>query len=169
MAIQKWKEINSMAKNPNELANEILKEQVFKDATDKVNAKLPNHPGVIYPHNKEDFLKRHGIDKFYEFDGGDLVDLDDMHTTTVRVGNNGAQEDWLLDRIEELGKWKRPLPKAKDIHKEPEKLLGSKSKFAQKYPDRYEKLKNYKIYGDGRTAEDVDWDNIAGILGVDLD
>jgi len=50
-----------------------------------------------------------------------------------------------------------------------QKLLGSKSKFAQKYPDRYEKVKNLNVYGEGRTAEDVDWDDIAGILGVDID
>lgn len=47
--------------------------------------------------------------------------------------------------------------------------LGSKSKFAQKYPDRFEKLKQSKIYGEGRTAEDVDWDYIGQILGLDLD
>lgn len=73
------------------------------------NPQKPNYPGVVYPHNKQDFLKRHGLDKFYEFDGGDLVDLDDMSTTTVRVNDNGIQEDFLLDKIEGLGKWKRPV------------------------------------------------------------
>lgn len=97
-----------MAKTGTQLANQMLKDKIFKEASDRLDAQKPNHPGVVYPHNKEDFLKRHGLDKFYEFDGGDLVDLDDMSTTTVGVWDNGAQEDWLLDRIEELGKWKRP-------------------------------------------------------------
>lgn len=47
--------------------------------------------------------------------------------------------------------------------------FGSKSKFAQKYPDRFAKLQKSKVYGKGRTAEDVDWDYIANILGLDLD
>ena len=47
--------------------------------------------------------------------------------------------------------------------------FGSKSKFAQKYPDRFAKLQQSKVYGKGRTAEDVDWDYIANILGLDLD
>ena len=49
-----------------------------------------------------------------------------------------------------------------------QKLLGSKSKFAQKYPDRFASLKG-RDYGVGRTEEDVDWDYIAQILGVPLD
>lgn len=48
-----------------------------------------------------------------------------------------------------------------------QKLLGSKSKFAQKYPDRFAKLKG-RNYGPGRTEEDVDWDDIASILGMEL-
>lgn len=47
--------------------------------------------------------------------------------------------------------------------------FGSKSRFAQKYPDRFAKLQKYNVYGKGRTAEDVDWDKIAEYLGVDLD
>lgn len=53
--------------------------------------------------------------------------------------------------------------------KHPETLFGSKSRFAQKYPDRFAKLQKYNVYGKGRTAEDVDWDFIAKALGVDLD
>ena len=90
-----------MAKNPLELGNELLKKDV---------------PGIIYPHNKEAFLKKHGLDKLYEFDGGDLVDRDDMSTTTVRVNDNGIQEDYLLDQIGKLGKWdKEKGPKRSDI------------------------------------------------------
>ena len=49
-------------------------------------------------------------------------------------------------------------------------LLGSKSKFATKYPERFAKIKSGpNVYGTGRTYEDVDWDSIAQMLGIDLD
>ena len=146
--------------------------------------------------NKDAFLKKHGLDKFYEFDGGDLWNIneegegeDKNGMTTIRVGYGEPSwdEEKLLTAIESLGRWKRPDPavqKLKDAgwsneriaaaekgikEKHPEKLIGSKSRFAQKYPDRYEKVKKRNVYGEGRTAEDVDWDFIAQALGVDID
>ena len=100
--------------------------------------------GIITRDNKEDFLKRHGLDKFYEFDGGDLVDRDDMSTTTVRVGNNGAQEDWLLDRIEELGKWKRPVDidsEYKSLSDEAIKLYHEGKRLSPEKQARYDEIK----------------------------
>ncbi len=63
--------------------------------------------------NKNEFLRKHGMDKFYEFDGGDLWHItDDGHMTSIRVGYGepGWNEDDLVNEIEKLGKWKRPQP-----------------------------------------------------------
>lgn len=166
----------------------------YKDP--RVLANQIQRPQVNFS-NRNEFLRKYGLDKYYEFDGGDLwninyddddKDIADYPMTGIRVGYGGTpwDEEALLQEIEKLGRWKRPDPTAKKLkdagrsderiadaekgikEKHPEKLLGSKSKFAAKYPDRYAKLQSSKFYGEGRTAEDVDWDEIAGILGIDL-
>lgn len=114
--------------------------------------------GIVTRDNKEEFLRRHGIDKFYEFDGGDLVDKDDMSTTTVRVNNNGAQEDWLLDRIAELGKWKRPDPalqKLKDAGWSDERIAAAEQGIKEKHPGVNPKNEYWGF--DGELPED--WDD----------
>ena len=84
-----------MANNPKELAKSII----LQDAR--------GFKGIVTPTNKNAFLNKYNLGALYDFDGGDLVDLEDMSTTPVRVGRGGVQEDFLLDQIERLGKWKR--------------------------------------------------------------
>lgn len=158
-------------KSPLDMSEKEWDENLGKATANTDLTQPGSYSGRVNFKNKQDFLKKHGLDKYYEFDGGDLVDLDDMSTTTVRVGYGEPSwdEEKLLGAIESLGKWKRPNAAAKIEEKVEGPLLGSKSKFAKKYPDRFAKLQKSKVYGEGRTAEDVDWDEIAGILGVDLD
>lgn len=133
-----------MAKTGPDLANQMLKDKIFKEASARLDAQKPNNPGIVYPHNKEDFLKRHGLDKYYEFDGGDLVDLEDMSTTPIGVWDNGAQEDYLLDQIEKLGKWKRPDPavqKLKAAGWSDERIAAAEQGNKEKHPDLKEAQK----------------------------
>lgn len=146
-------------------------DNVLGKATSHSDGKQAAQYGRVNFNNKDEFLRKHGLDKYYEFDGGDLWDLSDDENgglTTIRVGYGDPSwdEEKLLTEIEKLGRWKRgqaPAPAAAAP------LFGSKSKFAQKYPDRFNKLKTYNVYGKGRTAEDVDWDFIAKTLGIDID
>jgi len=145
--------------------------------------------GGIERNNPEriQYLKEHGKDWYWSLgydDVDDLISDDDMERIERYYADGNKRDlDALREKRAKRYKVDPAVQKLKDAgwsderiaaaeegikEKHPEKLIGSKSRFAQKYPDRYERLKGYNVYGKGRTAEDVDWDEIASILGVDL-
>ena len=52
--------------------------------------------------NSNKFLKKYGLDKYFEFDGCDLVDKKDYSTTSINFGRDGKSEEKLLAEIKEL-------------------------------------------------------------------
>ena len=102
--------------------------------------------------NKDDFLRRNGMDKFYEFDGGDLWDItdDDSHMTTIRVGYGEPSwdEDKLIEEIEKLGKWKRPDPavqKLKAAGWTDDRIAAAEQGIKEKHPDDATIFNDWKL------------------------
>ena len=97
--------------------------------------------GIIRRENANDFLVKHGLDKEFYWDGGDLIDAETDAALPVRLGWNGAQEDYLLDQINKL-------------RKKPGKDLDEERSWG---PDKIGKVK--KVWGHEWT-EDEDGDVI---------
>ena len=77
-------------------------EGCFEDDEDtQYNANESLKEEVISYNNCDEFLRKYGLDKYFEFDGMDLVDLEDMHTTSIKFGRNGSQEEYLLKQIKD--------------------------------------------------------------------
>ena len=90
-----------------------------------INSDFKNGPsyGRVNFTNKDEFLRKHGLDKLYEFDGGDLwniysdeeyakdPDLPGLTGIRVGYGDPSWSEEKLLAEIEKLGRWKRPVKK----------------------------------------------------------
>ena len=166
----------------------------LKDGID--NLVKASKGNIINYDNKEEFLRKWGLDDLYEFDGGDLwnINYDDdseeaeFPMTSIRVGYGepGWDEEKLLEAIEKEGRWKRPTDPAATKLKEAgwtdERLAKAEqgirekhgkpakpeyqSKFKAKYPDRYEKVRKIN---EGYNITDEDIDNFAKAIGVDLD
>lgn len=47
--------------------------------------------------NSSEFLKKHGLDKYFEFDGADLVDKSDYSTTPINFGRGKSEEQLLAE------------------------------------------------------------------------
>jgi len=75
-------------------------EDNFEDSYEKVEEESLEEEVIDYK-NKNEFLRKYGLDKYFEFDGCDLVDLKTGHFTPINFGRNGSQEEFLLKQIKE--------------------------------------------------------------------
>ena len=56
-------------------------------------------PNIVTYGNSSKFLEKYGLDKYFEFDGMDLVDKRDYSTTAINFGRDGKSEEELLNEI----------------------------------------------------------------------
>ena len=116
------------------------------------------NPNLINFDNKDEFLRKWGLDDLYEFDGGDLWNINyddndkeiaDYPMTGIRVGYGepGWDEEKLLQEIESLGRWKRPTdPAAKKLKEagwSDERLAKAEQGIRQKHPEPKYKAGQY--------------------------
>lgn len=78
----------------------FLKADIKSDAdiiAEHTNKTQPSN--VVTYGNSSKFLEKYGLDKYFEFDGMDLVDKRDYSTTAINFGRNGKSEEELLNEI----------------------------------------------------------------------
>ena len=75
--------VESSAEDDEEGEDEDLGESLC-EASDGVELDVVNYG------NCDEFLRRYGLDKYFEFDGCDLVDLEDMSTTSIQFNPKGG-------------------------------------------------------------------------------
>ena len=98
----------------------------------------------VYYGTSGEFLRKYGLDKYFEFDGCDLVDKKDYSTTIINFGRNGKSEETLLKEIQEY------YPKIF-------KKLGL-SKYLNKDESLEEDVELFKKYGANPSKSSRGWD-----------
>jgi hypothetical protein len=106
---------------------------------------------IVDYNNKEDFLRKWGLNDLYEFDGGDLwnINYDDdseeaeYPMTTIRVGYGepGWDEEKLLQEIESLGRWKRPEKEYTELSDKAIDKFAKGERLSPEDQKRYDKAK----------------------------
>ena len=76
-------------------------QSVQRDSKGRVQSIKNGKESIIYPENRDKFLKDYNLDDDFYFDGGDLIEYETERDTGISVHDNGSQADYLLQRIKE--------------------------------------------------------------------
>ena len=132
---------------------------------------------VTYGGSQNDFLKKYGLDKYFEWDGCDLVDKKTYSTTIINFGRDGKSEKALLKEIEEYypkiyKKIKKNIVEEKESDEGPEHGYASVEDYerSQKILDQMMDLRNHEdaeeqrlilaCYKEGKLDRDDCWKQV---------
>ena len=93
-------EFGNMDENYDPKKNYKLTDEEKSYITEQFKKLRPEEkPNIVTYGNSSKFLEKYGLDKYFEFDGMDLVDKRDYSTTAINFGRDGKSEEELLNEI----------------------------------------------------------------------